>query len=640
MNSLIIGIARTGDADNHLLSPDISYIAMCGSYPEATFSINCKQLDFYGQVKLLRYTDADPNASAPAIAFFKNLVTKIYTDLKYLSIDEKDKAPLHIRLVTSPIELAQLPFEFGLDPNSEDKTPLLLNPERAITLTREVRQVKEAIYNWPVKPRILFAWSQPADTVPHDEHAAVLLNIVKPLAKPDPEIADPEATTGKYFTELPNASLQSLGNEIDNAIADKNPYTHIHLLVHGGHIMDFTGVEFRLIFSDAAVQSKVVKVKGADLIKAIVRDNCTPVVVTLSACDSGNEGNVMLPSGSLVQQLHNAGIPCVIASQFPLTQSGSVTMTKTLYAELIHASDPRSALYKTRLALKDSFHDWASMIAYTRFPENINEQLQRTRLKMMFDGMKTTAAWVDHVFKFIDKITPEKKESIFKDLRRRLDDSIEKLLDVANKDKIERKLSPSDAAENLGLLGSAYKRKAEFLYHLIDLQPENKESLLAQSLDTLQTAKNFYYAGFDANPASHWNAMQYLSLKAVLEGCIEDDIWTVVKFMALKDEKNAADIHDKVWSWGTLTELFMLRPLLCLDSSGKETAPGLTDAKNYISMMANSGPEFNQQKESTARQLERYIYWFPQLITSDNITMLKEAAGTLRGFLPPVAELM
>ena len=110
--------------------------------------------------------------------------------------------------------------------------------------------------------------------------------------------------------------------------------------------------------------------------------------------------------------------------------------------------------------------------------------------------------------------------------------------------------------------------------------------------------------------------------------------------MALKDEKNTADIHDKVWSWGTLTELFMLRPLLCLDSSGKEAFPGLTDAKNYISMMANSGPEFNQQKESTARQLERYIYWFPQLITSDNITMLKEAAGTLRGFLPPVAELM
>jgi len=116
MRTLIIGIARTGDADNHLLSPDISYISMCGSYPEATFSINCRQQEFYEKAKLLRYTDGDPNASAPAISFFKKLITQIYTDLKYLLIDDTDKTPLHIRLITAPIELAQLPFEFGLNP--------------------------------------------------------------------------------------------------------------------------------------------------------------------------------------------------------------------------------------------------------------------------------------------------------------------------------------------------------------------------------------------------------------------------------------------------------------------------------------------------------------------------------------------
>ena len=641
MRTLIIGIARTGDADNHLLSPDISYISMCGSYPEATFSINCRQQEFYEKAKLLRYTDGDPNTSAPAISFFKKLITQIYTDLKYLLIDDTDKTPLHIRLITAPIELAQLPFEFGLNPKGSNQIPLLLNTDRPITLTREVRQVTEATYNWPVKPRILFAWAQPSDAVPHNEHAVALLNLVKPLAKPDPASPDPEPKTGIYFTELSNASLQSLSKEIDNAIAANQPYTHIHILVHGGNIADFTGIAFRLIFSDAGNEKQAVKVKGEDLTKAIIRNNYAPAVVTLSACDSGNAGNVMLPSGSLVQQLHNAGIPCVIASQFPLTQSGSVIMTKTLYSELINASDPRMALYKTRIALKDSFHDWASLIAYARFPENINEQLQKTSLKMLFDSMKTTTAWVDHVFKFNDKITPEKKENIFKDLEEKLDGSIKRLSGfLKNSPTIESNLRAPDTAEHLGLLGSAYKRKAEYLFRLIELQPESKEGLLTQSLEALKTAKDFYYAGFEANPASHWNAMQYLSLKAILDGAIENDIWVVVKFMAKKEENNAIAEEDKVWSWGTLSELYMLRPLLPLNSSDVDISAALDNAKNYITLMAGKDAGFNPQKESTARQLERYIHWFPQVIASDNVNQLKQYALGVRALLPPLNELL
>jgi hypothetical protein len=307
----------------------------------------------------------------------------------------------------------------------------------------------------------------------------------------------------------------------------------------------------------------------------------------------------------------------------------------------VNGCDPRTALYKTRFALKDSFHDWASVIAYARFPENINEQLLSTELQMLFDTMKTTAAWVDHVFRFIDKITPDKKEGIFNMLRQKLDNSIEKLSDRLEKsDKKVSTLNGVDAAEHLGLLGSAYKRKAEYLYHLVQLQPENKEGLLTGSLEALKTAKDFYYAGFDASPVSHWNAMQYLSLKAVLDGIIENDIWVVVKFMAEKDEKKAIKESDKVWSWGTLAELYMLQPFLSAGSSDEKGSASLVMSKNYIAMINSKSNDFNQQKESMARQLERYIYWFPQLIASDNVKQLKESAGELRALLPPIEELI
>jgi hypothetical protein len=110
--------------------------------------------------------------------------------------------------------------------------------------------------------------------------------------------------------------------------------------------------------------------------------------------------------------------------------------------------------------------------------------------------------------------------------------------------------------------------------------------------------------------------------------------------MAEKDEKKAIKESDKVWSWGTLAELYMLQPFLSAGSSDQERLASLDVSKNYIALINSKSNDFNQQKESTARQLERYIYWFPQLIASDNVKQLKESAGELRALLPPIEELI
>ncbi len=323
MKSLIIGISRPGDADDVLLSPDQKYVSRCGSRPEVTFSINCKQVLFYENIQMLRYVDGDPSSSAGAISFFEKLMSKAFSDLKYLELDNEDNSSYHIRLVTTPMELAQLPFEFVALPGNSDITnepPLLANPERIITLTREVLQESEARYIWPKQPRILFAWAQPSATVPHEEHKDALVNALKPLVKPKKDITEPEPDTDVFLTELPDASLKSIREEILKGIAKENPYSHIHILAHGGNVQNFTGVVFRLLLCDNDPRSKeVVKADGTDLVNAIIPDKDNiPVVVTLSSCDSANTGNVMIPSGSLVYQLQRAGIPCVFASQFPL----------------------------------------------------------------------------------------------------------------------------------------------------------------------------------------------------------------------------------------------------------------------------------------------------------------------------------
>ena len=553
--------------------------------------------------------------------------------------------------MTTPFELAQIPFEFTLTPNiaGEQQIPLLANPGRKITLTREIRQESEARYTWPYQPRILFAWAQPDPemTVPYQDHLSVLKNIVSPLAKPQRDVPNPIPDIADLLTELPNASLGSIKIKIEEGIATNKPYTHLHILAHGGQKLVYNVTEFRLVLCKEGTTDIAQKVSGESLANAIVSPDkkIFPTVVSLCVCDSGNVGNTIFPTGSLVYQLHNAGVPCVFASQFPLTQPGSVQLLKTLYYQLVNACDPRMALYETRIELKKaSNHDWASLVAYARFPEDINEQLQAANLKMLFNSMKITNAWVDHVFKFLEKIEPGNKEPALLNLENRLTQSIEELSKFLNPENKKESLLANQLlrAEHLGLLGSGYKRKAEYFFRLSEFYSTKKADLVNRSIDAINQAKQFYNCGVEANPASHWTSMQYLSLKAISEGFLEDEneIWYVTKRMAERDEKKAANEEDKVWAWGTLAELFLLKPLTNVDwSTAEGISSSIAISKDYIKKMADADNKYNSAKESTIRQLERYIKWWPKLYQDTYPKWMIDSATEIRNLLPALDSL-
>ena len=66
---------------------------------------------------------------------------------------------------------------------------------------------------------------------------------------------------------------------------------------------------------------------------------------------------------SIAHALHQAGIPLVIASQFPLSFGGSVRMVQTLYDGLLWGEDPGAVLVALRRQLHTEFPytaDWAS----------------------------------------------------------------------------------------------------------------------------------------------------------------------------------------------------------------------------------------------------------------------------------------
>lgn len=649
MKQLILGIARAGTPHNYLLNEDTRYISMFGNKPEVTFSIPCGHDKLIEKISKLRYNDADPSSAAEAITFFQGLTSRLLQDLKYLTIEENDYSPLHIRLVTTPLELAQIPFEFFPYPpdiSGGEEIPLLTHPDRIISLTREIRQEAEANFSWPHKPRILFAWAQP-DTrlpVPYEEHQAILEKLVSHLARPKKSIAYPEPNLAEYLTSIPHASVEAIQQEILHGQNQNKPYTHVHLLAHGGsQIRHSLVMEFRLLLCRKNTEDKIQRISGDNLVKALVPDKkqLPPAVVSLSVCDSGNIGNTILPTGSVAYQLHQAGIPCIIASQFPLTKYGSAILLKTMFQRLVNGYDPRIALYEARIALKkEQSHDWSSLIAYARFPEDIEDQLQSSQLKWRFDLMKVTNSWVDHIFKYWEEISDEQLGELFSTIQDKLIRSIEGLMELLDTNNQSVLKTAPLKSEHFGLLGSSFKRKAEFLYRWADLNPQRAAELIADSNASLESAKIYYKKGFDTNPLSHWNATQYLALQAISHGLLntDKDLWTITKYMAERDEQTTTDQASRIWSWGTLAELYLLRPLSIPNSNSTEDEKAINLAMDMVRKIADAGTSYEDAKESTARQLERYIHWWPNVYPGSFPATLATNAKELRKLLPPLKE--
>lgn len=652
MHTLTIEILRIGQPHDHSLSKKTKYIALCGTHPSLDFSVGCDQLTFDRYKEMLRYFESDEKTRQEGINFFEQLMTKILDEIEPLRVEGQTEDWLHLRLVMTPKELAQLPFELALTPKGfqgQHSKKFLLNPQRITTLTREVRQVAPTRYSWPHKPRILFAWAEPDDTVPHEAHFAAIRDIVKHFAIPIKDNAEPIPDLAPLITPLRRASLKSINNAVKAAIDQGNPYTYIHILAHGSKPDTDGAEEFTLVLHDNDNPDKSYNTNGEELAIAILEidQNITrfPAVVSLMACDSSNEGSISLPAGSLAHQLHQSGVPCVFASQFPLSTEGSVKLVSTLYQKLlIEGYDPRKALYQTRMDLFNSkTHDWASLVAYVRFPEDIDDQLIDNHLKILLQSMKTANAWADHLLKHKNDLNPETSAAVFTDINDRLDGSIKDLKALFLTDINTKKIR---YAEHFGLMGSAYKRKAEHLFRMADIKKEPVESLYRKSREALSSSRDWYLRGYEKQ-INHWTAIQYLSLTAIINGTLagsaEKDIWTITRILAEDDTKETKDPMSRIWGWGTLAELYLLSPLrLPADQPDidQEIVSAKASASKYIENISKAEISFIDNtlikkeeilfaKESTFRQLERYISWWPAMLHSSSISVLKNMANEL-----------
>jgi hypothetical protein len=680
MRQITFELLRHGPSNNQLLSPLTQYLALCENHSAITVHVPFEHNQFLHRIRALSYqlgaesrafqVNDSAKVLADVLAQVPGLVAELNRDpqsAEYVcglnckvSNGRRDPQPLtHLRLIISSSELALLPFELALAPPGFPGAgqSLLLQFQSPICLTREVRRVPEQYLEWPSEPRVLFVAASPSDVrpVPAEDHIRALKELLEPWVVSGDTEQEREQLLNKHLVVLQNATCQ----DIERACADGG-FSHVHILAHGIQYEDGFDVRFGLaLHNPADPTGNADRVSGERLAMALrpVQTSAAgplarPVAVTLASCDSANQGTIAGMGGSLAHALHSAGIPMVVASQFPISIAGSLVFVKVLYKALLWGEDPRVALndLRRRLAQYPTTHDWASVTAYVSLPPDFDRRMSDVQITQTMRSMEVAMIYADRATAKLMKpkpgtgsstsITDDEKLSFLKGAQQRMDEG---------RARLERLVERSDnKARVFGLLAATEKRCAEVYFSFS--RSKSQVQYTEQWLGLLQQSRQHYWDAFLADRANSWAVVQYLSLDLLLRRLktpapnlrIERHeehnnplaLWNLGHVSSINDLR-AKDERLVHWALANLIELYLIAPLIGPPKASTAPAADMGNAqtpeppesteiyKNKAlqrtqDLIDRAGPEAFEVY-STRRQLLRYDDWYSEIAEIDLI---------------------
>ncbi len=619
---------RPGPAHNQLLSPLTPYVAVCGEDGSVTVNMPFEHRELLIRLRRLRYENGvDPARDVQRQAEVRSMgeeIGKIIGQVPSLlsAISGAGNDLMHLRLVLSPSELGMVPFEMAIAPNAfpGSGSALFLQPCAPITVTREVRRSTPLKVSWNRVPRILFAFATPPGyaPVPAQDH----LNALRRAIEPWVDILDPGQDEArlekvkKHLTVLPDATLEDIRKK-----CAEHDYTHVHILAHGAAYEEAGDLRFGVAlkgFRDPSVADVVDGTRLAIALTARGNDGTArsvPTFVSLSTCDSGNIESVLTPGGSIAHALHMAGIPWVVASQFPLWMRASTMATEILYGGILGGQDPRRVLFDLRQRLRANApgtHDWASIVAYASTPWDFASQVRSFRYAQT---KKKAEVQLDR----LENLLPGQLDAAA--LRKEMDARHKTLRNIIADwiAEAENSTDPALASERLGMGGAMEKRIALNLETLLGNQTtQDKPEKLDDLIQAAYAASLKYYRrALRKSPTNHWVATQCLSLEAIQrrKSTNTDTSWThallpwwqaaeqIARWEYLAGDCTKTDA--KAWAIGTLLELLALGSTYMLTSDQtrqvrQDEAVKLAD--ELVSLIRDD----RFPLDSTIRQFRRY----------------------------------
>ncbi|MGY6275415.1 CHAT domain-containing protein [Methylomonas sp. MgM2] len=619
-------LLRPGPAHNQLLSPLTPYIALCGEGGPVTVRMPFEHRQLLMRLRRLRYpAEKDPATDEQRQSEVRDIgetiggvfgqVPAFLAELSNACLENSKL--IHLRLSLSGLELGMIPFEATVGPDGfpGSGSPLFLQMRMPISITREVRRGTPLPVNWNRTPRILFAFAAPDGLyVPSQTHLQALREAIEPWVPRKDSHAERLPAIKKLLTVLPNASLEKIRKECAS-----NEYTHVHILAHGDTYKYAGEDRYGVALCNDYDQAKDV-VDGERLAIALTaRDSSgtarfRPTVVTLATCDSGNIETVITPGGSIAHELNAAGIPWVIASQFPLWMKASAIAAEVLYKGMLSGEDPRWVLYDLRQRLRTDSpgtHDWASIVAYSTLPKDFDQQVHCFRDKQTHRKVNCKFARIDELLglndtgdqsKAIDVLDGQQMEELTS-----LCESIR--TDLKNwRKELDKTSSPEEVAERFGVSAASEKRIG-IAYSLAKKPVDSKKAY--------EVSRDFYKQALEAQPTNDWVITQHLSILAVLKsfktetdsGQLKNEYgktWVAACQIAEWGCRNATG-ENRIFELGTLAELHLLSAVYGEEADQKLAKKEIHRCCKEIVELA-TGDAFPLL--STRRQFKRYLnFW-------------------------------
>jgi len=580
---------RSGPPHNQLLSPLTQYLATAGRHEAVTVQVPYEHQSFLSRLQYLSYRNQLDEHHRQTLREISKDISKILGAIPGLNGDlatdqSNHDTLVHLRLIFSASELALLPFEMGDAPKGfpGEGRPLSLQLTTPLVMTREVRNAQGFHANWTQKPKILFIAAAPpgVGTIPFKAHLLALRKAIDPWLKIKKEDQTDTKRLEKYLHVLPHANLQQI-----QALCAKESFTHIHILAHGIPV-PFQKERFGLALHDVYNPKGMDVVDGERLAVALRchqrnrQELSHPNVVTLASCDSGQQGTVMFPGGSLANALHNAGIPLVIGSQFPLTKRGSVSMVQDFYSRVLWGHDPRVVLHEIRLNLSKfnkKAHDWASLIAFVSLPDDFDRQLAEFRSQQADQAIQVALDWA-HFFlenreQFNQEFGDDQGEELLEKLIGRLNEAIHLIGESDPESDVPLNKQIYNHHEVLARLGSAEKRAAQIFFErgaeLASLKnrktKQNAKVFFYKNKtdDSMRKAINYYQRAYKIRHSNHWGGLQYICLNMIYqlrqngELIFPFEAWQQIREEALKQTQEGSKV-DRAWAFMSLAELYLI----------------------------------------------------------------------------------
>ena len=665
MRTITLELLRHGPPHNQLLSPLTPYLALCENHAAVTVQLTFEHNQFLHRLRALSYRLGEEarvfqlRDTAVTLGALLAGVPGLTAELSRQGEDADSHT--HIRLIVSASELALLPFELALAPNGFPGAgqQILLQNALPLSLTREVRRVQDVHLNWPRRPKILFIAASPpgAGVVPLESHLLALRQAIDPWVKYYDEADDTarRRRVSEHIALLPRASI----SDIETACAS-GEYTHIHILAHGIEWQDGYDVRYGLALHDSLdPEHGLDRVSGARLASALrpirrgdPRGLASPAVVTLASCNSGAVGSVAGAGASIAHSLHEAGIPLVIGSQFPLSFPGSVAMVETLYGGLLWGQDPRILVSDLRRQLHSMYpesHDWASIAAYASLSSGFEAQLETVQLDRVMDHINTAMNHADEATKVASRHRHDNVETgSHTDMVRLLGQAKDRL--ERARLRLENLLQPGSAqhVKVLGLLASTEKRQAGVLHETSssgEVSQDSHEQDRAESRRLLERARDHYWQTFRLDRTRCWSIVQYLSLDLVLRHWTKTaqtapsrraerdptDLWTLAHILSTQD-LSSSDPDKVVVALGNLVELQVLAMFDDIREKRQITlAFAAAEAQEHAHTLIGKAGADSFVVYSLRRQLLRYKYWYDEV---HDLGEVAELAKTLADGLP------